>query len=168
MAVEQASYKVLAKEGPFEIRLYEPMVVASCQEADLSGGDGFSRLFNYIGGNNRDSNKISMTAPVLNRPEARQATMAFVMPNRMRLQDLPRPNDPALELVEIQERRMAAVVFSGRVNPGVTGRKKAELLEWLRKNRRAAVGETELARYNPPFLPGFLRRNELLVEVSDL
>ena len=101
MAVEQASYKVLAKEGPFEIRLYEPMVVASCQEADLSGGDGFSRLFNYIGGNNRDSKKISMTAPVLNRPEARQATMAFVMPNRMRLQDLPRPNDPALELVEI-------------------------------------------------------------------
>ena len=59
---------------------------------------------------------------------------------------------------------MAAVVFSGRVNPGVTGRKKAELLEWLRKNRRAAVGETELARYNPPWTLPFLRRNEVMVE----
>ena len=166
MAVEQASYQVLAKEGPFELRLYEPMVIVTCEETDLAGGDGFSKLFNYISGNNRKSKKISMTAPVINHLEARQSTMAFVMPTQYRLQDLPQPNDPALQLKEIQGRRIAAITFSGRTSPRAISQRRTELQEWVQKKQWLPVGDTELARYNPPFLPAFLRRNELLIEIQ--
>jgi len=61
MAIEQAAYKVILKEGEFEIRQYEPMIVAVSQELDLRGGGGFDTLFAYINGNNEDKKKINMT-----------------------------------------------------------------------------------------------------------
>ena len=45
MAVKQASYKILLNEGQFELRLYDPMVVVTCGEIDLAGGDG---LIEYL------------------------------------------------------------------------------------------------------------------------
>ena len=166
MAIEKASYQVLIHEGPFELRLYEPMIVVTSREIDLAGGDGFNRLFNYISGNNQESKKISMTAPVINYLEDQHSPTSFVMPKQYRMVDLPQPNDSTLKLKEVEGRQVAVVSFSGAINSEVIKQKKIELLEWLNEKQMITVGVMELARYNPPFVPAFIRRNELMIGIT--
>lgn len=166
LAGEHASYQVLLKDGPFEIRLYEPKVIVTCPETDVAGGDGFNRLFNYISGNNQASLKISMTAPVINFFEDQQTTTAFVMPGQYQLEDLPQPNDPKLQIRYIGKRQVAAIIFSGKIHSGVIDHKTAELHAWLRGKNKITVGNVSLARYNPPYIPNFIHRNELLIEMQ--
>ena len=166
MSVEQSVYSVLQKNGTFELRRYEPQILAVSRESDLRGYSGFNVLFDYISGGNRDARKISMTAPVLNNLDDKPLTTAFVMPPGMRLADLPQPNASGPALVEVPARDMAAVTFSGNIGTALLARKKDELLVWVSGQGLATTGPVELARYNPPFLPGFLKRNELLVEVA--
>jgi len=67
MAIERAKYTVVEKEGNFELRQYEPYIVAeTIVEGDFDevGNEGFRRLFDYISGKNRKQQSISMTAPV--------------------------------------------------------------------------------------------------------
>ena len=123
MSTAQAAYVVLEKNAAFEVRRYEPHVLAVSRESDLRGYSGFNVLFDYISGGNRESKKISMTAPVLNNLDDKPLTTAFVMPSGLTLANLPQPNASGPDLVEVP------------------------------------------ARYNPPYLPGFVKRNELLVEV---
>ena len=166
MAVEQASYKVLLKEGNFEVRLYEPMVLVVSTENDLKGYSGFNILFNYISGQNKESKKIAMTAPVINNLDNEQPSMAFVMPKEYSLEKLPQPTEPELQIKEISERHIASISFSGNINQETVDRKKQDLLKWLKERNITAIGSAELARYNPPFMPGFLRRNEVLIEIN--
>jgi hypothetical protein len=165
MAVEQAAYKVLLKEGNFEVRLYEPMVLAVSNENDLKGYSGFNLLFNYISGQNRESKKIAMTAPVINNLDNEQPTMAFVMPKEYSLDNLPQPLQAELALKEIPERYVASISFSGNINQKVIEKKKHELTEWLKEKGITAKANLELARYNPPFIPGFIKHNEIIVAV---
>lgn len=166
MAVEKAAYQVLLQEGSFELRRYEPMLVVTSRESDLSGGNGFNQLFNYISGNNQDAKKIAMTAPVIDSLEGQQSTTSFVMPKDFQIQDVPLPNDPALKSREIKERQVAAIRFSGTINTRVINDKKNELEEWLKKKDMTPIGAMELARYNAPYVPPFARRNELIIEVK--
>lgn len=169
MAVGKAVYQVLEKDGHFEIRMYEPMVLAISRETDLRGYSGFNVLFSYISGNNQASKKISMTAPVLNNLDEQNLTTSFVMPNQYKHPDeLPQPADPALKLREIPSRKVAAILFSGNASKRLISQKQAELLDWLKKRQLVGVGPVELARYNPPFLPGFVKRNEILIEIEPM
>jgi len=166
MAVEKASYKVIIKEGNFEVRLYEPMIVLVSQENDLKGTSGFNQLFNYISGRNKESRKIAMTAPVINNLDDEQFTIAFVMPKKYSLEELPQPLHSELQFKEIPGRHVATISFSGNINQEIIEKKKNELMEWLKEKQITAIGSIELARYNPPFIPGLFKRNELLVEVN--
>jgi hypothetical protein len=166
MAIEQAAYKVIMKEGDFELRQYEPMTVAVTQESDIRAGNGFNKLFDYINGNNQTSTKISMTAPVLNNLEQRQLSIAFVMPQHYNIGTPPEPLNTEIQLKEIHGRQVAAVIFSGNINSEKIALKKNELSEWLRAKKIPVTGLFQLARYNPPFIPGFIKHNELLVEVQ--
>jgi hypothetical protein len=166
MAIEKPKYEVIQKDGKFELRHYEPMILAQTQETALRGAGGFNTVFNYIGGNNAEGKKISMTAPVINEIDGEEMTIAFVMPSEFDCETLPDPNDPRLQLKEIPARKVAAVTFSGTVNPQMIEEKKQELLDWLKQQEVKVVGQAELARYNPPFLPGFIKRNEILIEVE--
>lgn len=165
MAIEKADYKVILKEDDYENRQYEPMVVAVSQESDLRGGSGFDKLFNYISGNNNEKKKIEMTTPVLNDLNQEQMTIAFAMPKEYSLETLPKPNDSGIKLKEIPGRQVAAIRFSGNLNPDKIEEKKDELLKWLKEKKVVNTGLVELARYNPPFIPGFIKHNELLIEV---
>ena len=166
MSVEKAAYQVRLQDGDFELRRYDPMVVVTSRDSDLAGGNGFNRLFNYISGNNQDSRQISMTSPVIDTLEGQQSTTSFVMPRQLSMKDVPRPNDPALSPREIQGRQVAAIRFSGTVSARALNEKIDELNEWLSKKKLRPVGAMELARYNPPYVPPFARRNEILVEVQ--
>jgi hypothetical protein len=67
MAIEEPRFKVLEKDGSFELREYSPYIVAETRvEAGFeeAGNVAFQRLFRYISGNNIAQQKIAMTAPV--------------------------------------------------------------------------------------------------------
>ncbi len=166
MAVEKASYKVIIKDRNFEVRIYDPMIVAISAETDLRGSSGFNQLFNYISGRNQESRKIAMTAPVINNLDDEQSNIAFVMPKEYNMEELPQPLNPELQFKEIPERYVAAITFSGNINKEIIEKKRHELVEWLKEKQITVIGSTELARYNPPFIPGFIKHNELLVEVN--
>lgn len=166
MAVEQASYKTIIKEGDLEVRLYEPMVIAVSTENDLKDYSAFNTLFNYISGQNKESKKIAMTAPVINSFASDQPAMAFVMPKEYSLENLPQPSQPGIEFKEIPERYVASISFSGNINEEIIEKKKLKLTEWLKEKQITTIGIFELARYNPPFIPGFFKHNEIIVAVS--
>jgi len=166
MAVERASYTTIVKDGNFELRLYDPMVVIISQDNDLKGTTGFNQLFSYIGGYNKKSKKIAMTAPVINYLDSERSSIAFVMPKDLSLEELPQPLNSELELKEIPARYVASISFSGDVTQVIINKKKLELEKWLKEKRLTAIGSIELARYNPPFIPRIFKNNELLVEVK--
>jgi hypothetical protein len=166
MSIEKAAYRVLLQEDNFELRLYEPMVVVTSKDSDLAGGNGFNRLFDYISGNNKESQKISMTAPVIDSLEGQRSTTSFVMPKQFSIQDVPLPEDPALQPREVKERQVATIRFAGTINAREIEERIAQLNEWLAKKELRPVGAMELARYNAPYVPSFARRNELMVEVE--
>jgi hypothetical protein len=166
MAVEQASYKVIIKESNFEVRFYDPLVVAVSTENEIKGYSGFNNLFNYISGQNKESKKIAMTAPVLNNLDGELLTTTFVMPRQYSVEVLPQPNNSELQFKEIPERFMATITFSGNINQEIIDKKKQELIKWLQEKDITTIGPAELARYNPPFIPGFIKRNEVLIEVN--
>lgn len=184
MAVEEAAYTVLKKDGVFEIRDYAPHFLAeTIVEGDLesAGNTAFRTLFNYISGNNRSQGKVAMTAPVSQEPAGEKIRMtapveqqsvrgkwavSFTMPATLTLETLPEPLDPNITLRMVPARRMAAVRYSGTWSKENYHRHLAKLQTWLQTQDITTAGEPVWARYNPPFTPWFLRRNEILIPVQ--
>ena len=184
MAIEEAAYKVVEKDDGFEIRDYAPHILAeTIVEGDLeqAGNKAFNRLFRYISGDNRSRGKVAMTAPVSQEPIGEKIKMtapvgqqrvqekwaiSFVMPALYTLETLPEPEDPKITLRQVPARRMAAVRYSGFWSEKNYLRYKLELESWIHERGLTIVGEPIWARYNPPFTPWFLRRNEILIPVD--
>ncbi len=184
MAIEEAAYKVLKKENNFEIRDYAPHILAeTVVEGDLeeAGDKAFNRLFRYISGDNRSRDKmamaapvsqeqkgekIQMTAPVGQRSVQEKWAVSFMMPASYTLETLPEPEDPKVTLRQVPARRMAAVRYSGFWSEKNYLRYKLELESWIHERGLTVVGDPIWARYNPPFTPWFLRRNEILIPVD--
>jgi hypothetical protein len=176
MAIEEAAYKVLKKESNFEIRDYAPHILAeTIVEGDLeeAGNKAFNRLFRYISGDNRSRDKVAMTAPVSQEPLREKIAMtapvgqrqvqeswavSFMMPAE--------PEDPKVTLRQVPARRMAAVRYSGFWSEKNYLRYKLELESWIKEKGLPIVGDPVWARYNPPFTPWFLRRNEILIPIG--
>jgi effector-binding domain-containing protein len=184
MAIEEATYKVLKKEDRFEIRDYAPHILAeTVVEGALeeAGNTAFNRLFLYISGGNRSRDKVAMTAPVSQEPVGEKIQMtapvgqqrvqekwavSFMMPASYTLETLPEPEDPKVTLRKVPARRMAAVRYSGFWSEKNYLRYKLELESWIHEKGLTIVGDPLWARYNPPFTPWFLRRNEILIPVD--
>jgi len=108
------------------------------------------------------SEKIAMTAPVLSSGE----TMSFVMPTHYDPGTVPEPADPTVVIEEIPERYVATIRFKGLAWRNVVREKTQSLHDWLSKKGFEIRGEPFLMQYNPPYVPGFLRRNEVGVEIG--
>jgi effector-binding domain-containing protein len=108
------------------------------------------------------SEQIAMTAPVLSEP----GSLAFVMPEGFTLETTPEPIDDRVKIVEIPERVVAALRFSGRWSNSIFKKKSKEMLEELAKAGMKTAGQVFSMRYNGPFTPWFLRRNEVAVAVE--
>jgi len=116
--VAQAKYEVLREIGKVEIRRYPLLVIA---RVNGYGDGGFNLLFSFITGNNRQKSNVAMTAPVVSEEIAMTApvlseagSIAFVMPEGFTLESTPEPLDNQVKIVEIPERVVAALRFSGR------------------------------------------------------
>ncbi|MFM8270098.1 MAG: SOUL family heme-binding protein [Pseudomonadota bacterium] len=169
MAVEEPKYEVLESFGDVEIRQYPPLVIAeTVVEGDFgsAGNEGFRRAAGYIFGGNQQKQKISMTAPVLQEEKAGKKHVSFVMPQEKKLSNLPMPDDSRVVLKEVSKRKMAALKYSGTWSEERYQEKVKELFDQLRNKNIKAKGEPVLARYNPPWIPWFLRRNEILIEIE--
>jgi effector-binding domain-containing protein len=183
MAIEKAKYTVLEKEEAFELRRYEPQIVAETfVEGSLEdvGNAGFRRLYAYISGDNKkeqsismtapvgqeaNSEKIAMTAPVSQEKRNNQWRITFLMPAEYTLETLPEPIDERIKLTEEPGRLMAAVRYSGMWSEESYEENKALLEEYIQKRGLTKTGAAVWARYDPPFMPWFLRRNEVLIPV---
>lgn len=166
MALEQPEYEVIAQTDEFEIRRYEPYIVA---EVDVpNGNSGFRKLAGYIFGGNEQKEKMSMTAPVESRESAETGiyTYSFVMERKYSLDTLPRPEDDAIRLLKRPGRVVAVRRFSGRWTDRNFHRHRDALLQALEAANISPSGPAEQARYNSPFTPSFLRRNEVIIPIA--
>ena len=172
IAIEEPDYEVLRGTRDYEIRKYESYIVAEVDvDGDLgdSGNRAFRILADYIFGNNAASEKMNMTAPVVSdAPDAddKTYTYAFVMESRYSLDTLPSPVDPRIRIVEKPARVIAAREYSGRWTERNYRENEAILLGSLALDGLRTEGKAFLARYDDPFTPWFMRRNEVLVELD--
>ena len=163
MALEEPAYEVLLTVGDVEFRRYEPYMLAEVTvDGDAQDRRAFRILAGYIFGDNDESEKMNMTAPV----ETRGSDYAFVMERKYSLKTLPQPNDERIRIVAREGRVVAALRFSGRWSEGNIGKHQRQLLDTLAGMDVRTNGAPELARYNSPFTPWFLRRNEIIVPVD--
>lgn len=183
-AIEEPKYTVVRQYDGFEIREYEPYLVAEVVvpgPADEAGNRGFQILAGYIFGKNKGERKISMTAPVAQAPAPARIEMTapvtqaaangggyvvqFTMPSEYTLETLPEPLDPQVKLKEVSGGRFAVIRYSGTWSE----RNYKEHLEKLERGVEAAglraTGGPIYSRYNAPFMPWFMRRNEIWLKL---
>lgn len=176
--VAEPEYELLRGDGPFEVRRYAPMIVAS---VDVTGSRraaadaGFRKLADYIFGANlpagaatmveeQDGEKIAMTAPVLQAPTAAERwTVSFVMPEGFTMATLPRPKSPEVVLDERPEETLAVLRFSGLPTMRRIQAKEAALRMWMENRGLTPSGGARYAYYDPPWTIPFLRRNEVMI-----
>lgn len=186
--IEEPKYEVVRDYGEFELRQYAPTIVAETVvdgEFDSSSSVGFRRLANYIFGGNKSKLKMAMTAPVtsaaasspsekisMTAPVSQVAsgtdkwTISFTMPSSYTMATLPEPLDPAVQLREVPGATYAALRFSGFNSASLVAEKTARLRTLASKERITLQDRVIYARYNPPWKPWFLRRNEILIETQ--
>lgn len=192
MATEEPKYTILNQAEDFELRRYDPQIVAETYVAGnqkQASNKGFKKLADYIFGNNTapsgESSKISMTAPVkMQPPSASQSQkiamtapviikkqqqnedkwrVRFVMPSQYTMQTLPMPNNSEVKISEIPAQTYGAIKFSGLTGADKVASKTAALKAWMQSQNLKLVGEPELARYDPPWTLPFMRRNEVII-----
>ncbi|MFZ0728125.1 MAG: heme-binding protein [Desulfobacterales bacterium] len=186
MAIEEPSYIVLETEGNFELRKYSSYIVAETYvEGDFEavGSEGFRRLADYIGGKNQKKESISMTSPVIQKPASEKIAMtapvsqarengrwriAFMMPSAYTMDTLPIPDDDRIALREEKEKKVAVIRYSGSWGKKRYENHATKLMEWIATKGWKMTGAPVWARYDPPFMPWFMRRNEILIPVQNL
>jgi len=186
MAIEEPEFISIEKKDAFEIREYQPKLIAQVLvngTFDSASSKGFRLLADFIFGYNKTnegSKKIDMTAPVVSRDAAEKIDMtapviseetekgwyvSFNMPKQFTKETLPVPNNPEVKIIEVPSEKYAVITFSGLVRE----KKYAEMLnllnEEMKKRNIDPKGPAILARYNPPWTLPFLRRNELMFRI---
>ncbi len=193
--VESPTYTVEQRENNYEIRIYAPYILAQVDvESNFDDAlrNGFEILAHYIFGGNRKKQPIPMTAPVSEEIPSEEIPMmapvtsekiamtapvteeqagervyriSFAMPSQFTLETLPEPLDKRITFKAVPSRRVAALRFAGRVDEKLALQKTEELRGWLERKDVVPKANFMLALYNPPFIPGFLRRNEIIVDI---
>ena len=188
LALEQTKYAVVQSNPVYEIRKYEPYIVAEVivpgPETE-AGNQAFSLLGGYIFGKNKGerklemtapvvqtpvttatSTKIEMTAPVVQTPTSNGFLVQFMMPSAYTLATLPEPLDAKVKLREVAGKTVAAHTYSGSWSQNNYDEHLAILKEALVKAGVKTQGEPLYSRYNAPFVPWFLRKNEIWFNVQ--
>lgn len=171
-AYESAEYQVVTSDGKFEVREYpDLMLVATTAKLDAQGRDGsFMKLFRYISGANESDKKISMTTPVFMENDKAESSvqMGFVMPKKVAVEGVPAPSSEGVVVRKRVGGRFAVLRFSGQLNTKLSKESEAKLRNWMATKGLVADDSSgvETAGYDPPFTPGPLRRNEVLIRLK--
>ncbi len=170
--VEKVKYKIIKNINDIEIRKYPELILAVVEGNEEN--NEFGLLFNYISGNNKTQKKIDMTAPVITSEKIKMTApvitqknyMAFVMPSIYTKDTIPTPLNPEIKIKIEPERILAVLRFSGYATKNKIERYKEKLIFELKSHNIKIKNDPILMRYNSPFAPGFIRRNEIAVEIN--
>lgn len=183
---EQQPYEVVEQHEGFELRRYPPHVVAEVSvrgSFEDAGNRAFRALAGYINGQNQARRSVAMTAPVVQEaaPSQRIAmtapvvqsesaagdhVVAFVLPASLTAQEAPVPTNPEVRVKAVSERLVAAVRYSGRWSESAYREHLADLASSVVAAGLVPLGTPRFARFDPPWKAWFLRRNEVLLDVS--
>jgi hypothetical protein len=158
-SADTISYTVKGKTGEIEFRHYPELVLATVDTAEDNAG--FNLLFAYISGSNKPREKIPMTAPVVSDA----ASMSFVMPAESTRENVPDPLDSRVRIVTLPEREIAVIRFSGYAAQEDVDAATSRLQDGLKNVGIVTAGQPFLMRYDSPWTPGFMRRNEVAIEI---
>ena len=187
MATETPQYTVLEKDGHIELRKYDGYITANIEITADSYNDAenkaFGALADYIFGNNTKDIKIAMTAPVMSQKpttsekitmtapvtaaklDNQRYLISFTMPSSYSLEDLPKPINNKVIIKSAPAHEVVTIRFSGYTTEGHIENMANELKEWANKKQIKLAGEPTVLRYDPPWKPGFIRRNEVCFSV---
>lgn len=157
--------------GGVEVRDYPRHTLISHRvqgQFDGAANRGFGPLVRYISGANQRSEHIAMTTPVLHEPHRSGGhTISFVLPEGITAADAPVPGDVAVVVQQVPRRMVAALRFSGGLHETRAGAKEAQLLREVLAGGLVTIGAVFFAVYDPPWKPGFARRNDALVVIEE-
>ena len=184
---ETPKYEVIFKEGNKEIRYYESYIAAKTSvkgEFKEAQGAAFRILAGYIFGDNEKKQKISMPAPVVQKPAAESEklpmtapviqspsnegwVMTFMMPSAYKMDDLPTPTDKRVSFEKVNAKYCAALRYTWFGNKKRNERKANELQEWLEGLKGyEPISSPMYAGYDPPWTLPFFRRNEMIIDIQ--
>jgi hypothetical protein len=126
----------------------------------------FMRLFRFITGKNEAKQKIAMTTPVFMSGSGSNATMAFVLPAKLPAGEVPKPTDGAVTVREWPAGRFAVLRFRGGRNPKNEAAALQQLKDWMTAAGLRVLSPPVFAYFDPPWTPGFLRRNEVMLQTE--
>jgi hypothetical protein len=168
-AYETAKYTVLESDSPFETRAYPDLMMATTNtKLKAQGEDGsFMRLFRYISGANDNEQKVAMTTPVFMEPggPGKQGQMGFVLPKQVADLLVPEPSNQQVQIRKRVGGKFAVIRFAGRMNSESVAKEEEKLRLWMDDRGLVGEGDPESAGYDPPWTPGPLRRNEILIRL---
>ena len=169
--VETIKYEIIRKIGRVEVRRYPKIVIAKVDNTEI---DAFDLFYKFITGNNRQKTKVKMTTPVVSQQItmtspvlSENGSMAFVMPAKYTIETTPEPTDRHIKITEVTSRLVAALRFSGGWSETHFEKETQELLDELSGAGIKTKGTVFRMLYNAPFIPGFLRRNEVAIELEE-
>ncbi len=186
MAIEIPEYRVVEQDGSFELRAYSSYLIAETEvEAGFmnAGNIAFGRLFRYISGANTAQAEIAMTAPVEQSSQGEKIAMTapveqakadgvyrvgFVVPRKYNRETVPKPTDPRVSIREVPARTVAVWRYSGRWTEENFREHEQDLRRAVQaRGLQAVSGDSAIiARYDAPFIPWFMRRNEVLIPLE--
>ncbi len=168
-AYESAEYTVLEKDGNIELREYPDLMMATTRMASVDGNDGsFGRLFRYFSGGNQEQQKVAMTTPVFMKQQTdlSPGQMGFVIPKKVAESAAPEPGGDRVSLTKRVGGMFAVIRFSGRPDDDSRSAQVAKLTTWIEQRGYKTEEGSEFAGYDPPWTPGPLRRNEILIRIG--
>jgi len=183
-AIEEPDYRVVRELAGIEVRQYAAYTVAEvvvAGPASEAGNEAFRILAGYIFGKNKGDRKfamtapvtqaavpqkLEMTAPVTQTPVAKGFLVQFVLPKDVTVANAPAPLDTRVQVREVPTSLVAVIRYSGFWSESNYNEHLAKLQDGLRAADLTWTGEPVYSRYNAPFTPWFMRRNEIWLHLS--
>ena len=163
MAYEEANYEVIKENQEYEIRKYSDRLVI---ETNSIEGNGFRKLFNYISGNNEESQEIKMTVPVTQEIKNGSMTMQFYLPLKFNKDNAPKPSNSDIKILTIEGGYYAVIKYSGRSSDKNFLKNKDILEKLLKQDNITILSPPIRASYNSPFTLPMLKRNEVMYRIN--
>ena len=163
MAYEEANYEVVKENKEYEIRKYSDRLVV---ETNSTEGNGFRKLFNYISGNNEESQEIKMTVPVTQEIKNGSMTMQFYLPLKFNIDNAPKPSNSDIKILNIEGGYYAVIKYSGRSSDKNFLKNKNILEKQLKQDNITIISPPIRASYNSPFTLPMLKRNEVMYKIN--
>ena len=170
---QRQKFELIRNFKSFELRRYEPCVVAEVEiNADYqsAASGAFRYLFNYISKGNSGEKSIAMTAPVIATTDSSMNSqnwkISFVMPAGSKLEDMPLPTNEKVTLLELGSQECVSISFKGKATERLAKKYEDRLRQLAADEGIALSEETRIGRFDPPFKPGFLQYNEVVIPLK--